>query len=212
MEPPESVRMLRAISRGAQMGPNDGWFGPAQTRYTWDWLVRLHGKDAAEGITKETFRGQESWFARLDRDKDGRITGDDLDWSDNAPYLRQLGLARQLGRPIDRDGNGKMSAEEWEAFFKQMAKDKGYVTPEDLRDALFPPPPPRVPGKEPSGPSPDTLLRGLFNGELGSLLAGPSVGQEAPDFTLKTNDGKQSYSLSEWRGKKPIVLIFGSFT
>src|SRR5262249_50598971 len=30
---PESVRMLMAISRGSPMGPNDGWFRPAPTRY-----------------------------------------------------------------------------------------------------------------------------------------------------------------------------------
>jgi EF hand len=208
---PESVRMLIAISRGSQMGPTDGWFGPAQTRYTWDWLARLHGK-AAEGITKEQFRGQESWFACLDRNKDGRITADDLDWSENSLYLRQLTQARQFARAIDRDNNGKITPEEWEAFFKKMAKDKGYATPEDLREALFPPPPPRPPGKEPMGPSPDTLLKGLFNGELGSMLPGPSVDQEAPNFTLKTADGKQAYSLSQWKGKKPIVLVFGSFT
>src|SRR5262245_12515179 len=211
-QPPESVRMLMAITRGSQMGPGDGWFGPAQTRYTWDWLVRLHGQDAAEGITREKFRGQESWFARLDRNRDSRVTADDLDWPDNSPYLRQPAQARQLARAIDRDGNGKVSAEEWEAFFKKMARDKDHITPEDLRDALFPPPPPRTPGKEPAGPSPETLLKGLFNGELGSMLPGPKVGQEAPDFTLKTADGKQTFSLSQWRGKKPIVLIFGSFT
>jgi Ca2+-binding EF-hand superfamily protein len=211
-QPPEAVRMLIAICRGSQMGPGDGWFGPAQTRYTWDWLVRLHGKDAAEGITKEQFRGPEKWFARLDRNKDGRITAEDLDWSDNSPYLRQLAQARQLARAIDRDSNGKISQEEWEAFFKKMAKDKGYVTPDDLRDALFPPPPPRQAGKEPMGPSAATLLKGLLSGELGSVFPGPNVGQQAPDFMLKTADGKQTYSLWQLRGNKPIVLVFGSFT
>ena len=209
---PESVRMLMAIARGSQMGPTDGWFGPAQTRYTWDWLVRLHGKESATGITREKFRGVDSWFARLDRDRDGRITAEDLDWSDNSPYIRQLALARQIARAIDRDGNSKMTAAEWEAFFKKMAKDKGHITPEDLRDALFPPPTQPDPSKMAARPTPEILLKGLFNGELGSLLPGPNVGQEMPDFTLKTNDGKQSYSLSQWKGKKPIVLVFGSFT
>src|SRR5689334_14553611 len=33
--PPEGVRMLLAILRGSRMEPDEGWFGPAQTRYTW---------------------------------------------------------------------------------------------------------------------------------------------------------------------------------
>jgi hypothetical protein len=207
-EAPEAMRMFFAIACGSQMGPNDGWFGPSQTRYTWDWLTRLHGKDAA-GIAKDKFRGKEGWFARLDRDKDGRITPDDLDWSDTSAYLRQSAQARQFARAMDRDGNGKVSAEEWEAFFKKMARDGGDVTADDLHAALFPP---RVPGKGQAGPSMTTLLMGLFSGELGSVFSGPKVGDEAPDFTLKTADGKQEYSPSRWRGEKPVVLIFGSFT
>lgn len=38
------------------------------------------------------------------------------------------------------------------------------------------------------------------------------VGELAPDFTLLTQDGKSKMSLSDSRGKKPVVLIFGSYT
>ncbi len=38
------------------------------------------------------------------------------------------------------------------------------------------------------------------------------VGGLAPDFKLKTKDGKQQIQLSAFRGKRPIVLIFGSYT
>lgn len=34
----------------------------------------------------------------------------------------------------------------------------------------------------------------------------------APDFALKTLDGTETIRLSDFRGKKPVVLIFGSFT
>jgi hypothetical protein len=211
-ESPEAVRMFLAITRGSQMGPGDGWFGPTQTPYTWDWLARRHGKDAADGITKDRFQGPEAWFARLDRDRDGRITPDDLDWSDASAYVRQSAMARQWARAMDRNGDGKVSAEEWEAFFKKAAGDGGALTPDDLRAALFPPPAPRRPGNAPSGPSAGTLLAGMFSGELGSIFEGPKVGEKAPDFTLKTADGKQEYSPSRWRGEKPVVLVFGSFT
>src|SRR5258708_6589413 len=47
--PPESVRMLNAILRGSQLGPGEGWFGPAQSRYTWDWLAKQCAVDPAKG-------------------------------------------------------------------------------------------------------------------------------------------------------------------
>ena len=45
----------------------------------------------------------------------------------------------------------------------------------------------------------------------------PKVGQMAPDFTLKVAggkapDGKEVIQLSSFRGKKPVVVIFGSVT
>ena len=38
------------------------------------------------------------------------------------------------------------------------------------------------------------------------------VGDAAPDFKLKTKDGSREVQLSSFKGKKPVVLIFGSFT
>lgn len=38
------------------------------------------------------------------------------------------------------------------------------------------------------------------------------VGDPAPDFTLKTLDGKSEVKLSSHRGQRPVVLIFGSYT
>ncbi|MDQ3621703.1 MAG: redoxin domain-containing protein [Verrucomicrobiota bacterium] len=38
------------------------------------------------------------------------------------------------------------------------------------------------------------------------------VGDEAPDFTLKTQDGAREVRLSSFRGKRPVVLVFGSYT
>jgi len=42
--------------------------------------------------------------------------------------------------------------------------------------------------------------------------AGPDVGQEAPDFSLQTMDGEKTVKLSDSRGRKPVVLIFASYT
>ena len=38
------------------------------------------------------------------------------------------------------------------------------------------------------------------------------VGDEAPDFELKSVDGKEMVRLSSFEGKREVVLIFGSYT
>ena len=40
----------------------------------------------------------------------------------------------------------------------------------------------------------------------------PKAGDMAPDFTLFDISGKNSVTLSDFRGKKPVALVFGSFT
>jgi len=37
-------------------------------------------------------------------------------------------------------------------------------------------------------------------------------GSPAPDFELKTIDGKKTVRLSSFRGTRPVALIFGSYT
>lgn len=39
-----------------------------------------------------------------------------------------------------------------------------------------------------------------------------NVGDPAPDFSLWTSDKKASVRLSSFRGQKPVVLVFGSYT
>ena len=40
----------------------------------------------------------------------------------------------------------------------------------------------------------------------------PDQGEHAPDFTLKSIDGRTQVTLSAFRDKQPVVLIFGSWT
>jgi peroxiredoxin len=40
----------------------------------------------------------------------------------------------------------------------------------------------------------------------------PKVGDVAPDFTLYDVNGQNRVSLSDFRGRKPVALIFGSYT
>ena len=40
----------------------------------------------------------------------------------------------------------------------------------------------------------------------------PKVGNTAPAFTLQAHDGKSETSLASFKGEKPVVLFFGSYT
>ena len=208
--PPEAVRMLVAIANGTWSKADGGWFGPCETRYTWSWLARLH-QTKDEGIAAKKFRGPASLFGRLDRDRDGVITPADLDWSERSPYLRQAALINRLFLRINSKRDGKITQDQWLAFFKSAARGKDHLAPDDLRDALLAAPPPTTfaPG---DAPTQAILIRGLFAGELGSLNEGPAVDRQAPDFTLKTADGKATYQLSKLLGTRPIVLVLGNYT
>lgn len=45
-----------------------------------------------------------------------------------------------------------------------------------------------------------------------SIDKAPQVGEVAPNFVLKSIDGSQETELSSFHGKRPVVLIFGSYT
>jgi hypothetical protein len=40
----------------------------------------------------------------------------------------------------------------------------------------------------------------------------PKAGDLAPDFTLFDISGTEPITLSDFRGKKPVALVFGSYT
>ena len=211
----EVVEMVSAIVlRGSDMGPNDGWFHASQARYDWKWLAARYDKNHDGKITEDEFPGPPELFERLDRDRDGKLTAADFDWTERSPYMRQLMQAGMMLRALGSDNGGKITQEDWERIFRRLSKGKGFVTPEDLRDLMYPPqpePPKGAPPPQQGDPSQLVLLKGLLDGDLGSPFPGPQVGQRAPAFRLKTYDGGREIALSDLRGK-PVVLVFGSFT
>jgi hypothetical protein len=209
---PEIVEMFAAIASGSHMGPGEGWFHAGQSRYGWQWLAARHGIAPDGSIARKDFRGPTALFDRLDRNRDGVLNAGDFDWSDRSAFLGEQQKSANLFRLFDADSNGQISREEWDALFMRAARGKDYLSQDDLREALFPPPPPRMPRQANDGPTPVVLFLGLLEGELGSMWEGPKVGQRAPDFTRPTHDGKRRVRLSEFRGHKPVVLVFGSFT
>lgn len=211
-EAPEAVRMLIDISHGSQMLPGEGWFGPARSKYSLDWLLAQHQSENGKPLAADDFRGLPHWLARIDRNKDGMVTPDDLDWSDRNPWVQRANVVTRFFRRMDPDADGLVSEGEWNGFFRRVAQGQDAITPDDLIDALLAGtggPSGFAPGDEPSR---NVLLRGLIAGEIGSLKEGPNVGDTAPDFDLKTHDGRESIRLADLLGKQPIVLTFGNFT
>ncbi len=210
---PEWLDMLAAILDDEPMSASFGWFRTAvsQTRYDWSAMRKRFDRDGDGRITRGEFPGGDASFARVDRDHDSVLTAADFDFSGSA--LTPTPGAMVYSR-LDRDANGKVTREELEAFFKNTDRDGlGFLSLSDLQEAFSMPTVRSSTRPAGSGlPSKATLVRGLFRQEIGSLQPGPKLDESAPDFTLKTNDGKAEITLSKLVGPKPVVLIFGSFT
>ncbi len=207
---PEAVRMLIAILNDSFAGADSGWFGPAQTRFTWGWLAERCGSEPGKGISRNKVSGPDEWFKLLDRNKDGRITASDLDWSERNPEIQMMQMASRVFRKLNTGGNGKLTKDELLKFFEIAAKGKESLSPDEFREALMGGMSgPFMPGDAPTRAQ---LVRGLYAGELGSMHEGPQLGQPAPDFTLKTVDGKETVQFSKVIGPKPVVLVLGNFT
>jgi len=206
---PEAVAMYLVIAGGGQLDGTNGWFGPAASRFSWEWLAKQNGIAPDQPLKKEAFRGDEKIFAQLDRDHDGIISGFDLDWSDSNPWVRQSYMVNRMFRRIDPGGDGNLTKEEWQLFFEKVAGEDDFFRFEQLRDALIPPGNGFLPGDEPGK---ETLIQGLMSGEIGSLQEGPSINDAAPDFELKPLAGGDLVRLSDRIGRKPVVLVFGNFT
>jgi hypothetical protein len=204
-------QMLLAIFKG-DMGPGGGWFKPSQTRYDWEWVLE-HLDPARRGAISAKNSGLPSArFDRLDRDGDGMLTRADFDWSAGSPLAQKTMMARTFLMRADDDRDNKLSQKEWNALFQKMANGEKDIDLESVRKLIFPAMPPRPKGPPSDMPSTATLLKGFYRGELGSPFPGPSLGDFAPDFTLPGHDGMNKIRLRSYRGHKPVVLVFGSFT
>jgi Ca2+-binding EF-hand superfamily protein len=192
-------------------GQAGGWYHASQSRYTWEWFASRFDVNADGAILRAEFAGPVAAWERLDRDHDGVIAAADFDWSERSAWYQ---MARQGSRRfdmIDSDGNGRITAEEWQAFFAVVADEKDHLTNDDLRDAMF------IDAERPRArfaKFADRVdrLKVILNGDIGSMFEGPELGAPAPDFTLATHDRRGVVKFADYRGNKPVVLIFGSFT
>jgi EF hand len=210
---PELLEQIRSNFSTAPRtsGSPGGWYHPSISRYTWQWFASRFDGNGDGTILRAEFTGPAGAWERLDRDHDGVIVATDFDWSERSAWYQ---MARQGSRRfdmIDSDANGRITAEEWQAFFTVVADGKDHLTNDDLRDAMF------INAERPRSrfaTFADRVdrLKVILNGDIGSMFEGPSLGAPAPDFTLTSQDRQGVMRLSEHRGKQPVVLIFGSFT
>ena len=97
-----------------------------------------------------------------------------------------VSIARLIMRLIDLNEDKWISIEEYNKFFANLDQNKdGFVNEKEITD---------------------------FMKKKQEDESGPTVGEEAPDFELRTLEGDRVVKLSDFRGKKPVVLIFGSYT
>lgn len=221
---PEWGDMAIAIMKGERMRVGMGWWRATAKRYDWNWLKARFDGDGNGQIDESELSvpglNPTPLFARLDRDLDGRVTPADLEAVEPGmmplnPAAMPAIMANYLFYRLDHDSNGRVTLEEIAAFFAAAdGEDLGFLTPEDLRAAIDDPAERQARSQPQSGgePTSSEMLRMLLSGQLGWLESGPELGSEAPDFSLPTHDGAKSVALSASRGKKPVVLIFGSFT
>ena len=66
---------------------------------------------------------------------------------------------------------------------------------------------PKAAAPNSTGLRPEQVMREMGHGE-GRL----SPGDPAPDFQLNYLHSKESIRLSQFKGKKPVALVFGSYT
>ena len=212
---PEWAEMLIAMLKREPINLGVGWFQPGVPKYDWKWLAAKLDVNKDGLISKDELPQDapypEMFLSRLDRDGDGELRSADFDFFSRQPLTTPQMLSRFLSAVIDTDSNGRITPEELQNWLKGADKDKaGFLTVDDVLDDFN-----RAIADLNSGgddmPSPDKMLSMFFRGELGVWGAGPKPGEDAPDFTLPTHDGKETITLSKSRGK-PVILIFGSFT
>jgi Iodothyronine deiodinase/EF hand len=213
-EHPEWLAMLVDIFvKGDQMSGDDGWFrkGKMQTRFDWKSTRARFDKDGDGSVSRAEFPGTAADFARLDRNRDSKLNAADFDFATSPPGAA---LGSQLFREVDRDANGNVTRGEFDAFFEGVDSGAvGFVSLDEFRQVFdVPPMTLHQATVGPRGLTRETFLKCFIRRELGPFAPGPRLDEPAPDFTLRTDDGRESVTLSKVVGAKPVVLVFGNFT
>ncbi len=210
-----AVKRIYQTYHGLNWPPRGGEQNPFQ----WDRVAARFDLNHDGAISPKELNAPREWFERLDRNRDGQLTKDDFDWAPDSAIEKQTRTARQSFRAFDADGNGRLTAEEWQEAFAKVTKGKEFLTDEDFAKVLYPAATVnragaarRPGGRGRSNTTPFLRIQRFMEQGMPWHTEGPGVGDPGPDFVLSTPDKKQTVRLSDFRNKKPVVLSFGSFT
>ena len=205
----------------------------------WNYLKRKYDADGDDVVSKVEYDRGEEQFKRLDRNGDGQLTSEDVARG-RAGRMAQQVLARyfqaddnrrelkfeEIGQAFakaDTDKDSALSLAEF-TFLTEAAPQRGGRVPPagTLYRALV-----SAVDTDESGSVSQAELEAFFKandsnddgvwtmgrrGRRDLHATGVKEGTVAPDFTLKPPGGGNSVTLSSFRGKRPVALIFGSYT
>ena len=170
--------------------------GPAQ-------LFERQDKNKDGFLQKDEIpRRLQARFAKMDINNDGKISRAELQKA--AGGNRGAGNIAGLFRRFDTNKDGKLTKDELKNAPQALRKlDRNKDGTIDRREARA--------GQRPGRSSrPGEVNTPPARGERRQTNL--KVGDMAPDFTLPDLTGKNEITLSSFRGKKPVVLIFASYT
>lgn len=201
----------------------------------WKHLRARYDKDKDGKITPLEYPRGKQRFTNFDRDRDGNLTAKDFPEGKHFNGFSP-GMLRRADRDrdgvvtkaewkgmvgmLDADGNGKITskefgriagpamAEKWDLML--LSFDQDLDGDFDLEDcaAMF-----NDCDLDSDGRIVDKELAGWKWSGPRSNRRAPKVGAIAPDFELpRLDDEEKSIRLSSFRGKRPVALIFGSYT
>ncbi len=109
---------------------------------------------------------------------------------------------------FDKDKDGKISKDEFpgraERFDRVDENQDGFIEKSEINK--------RPPGGGGRGSSMGPPSGGRPPGFPAREDKGPKVGDIAPSFKLASLDGKEEFELKTFKGTRPVVLLFGSYT
>lgn len=132
---------------------------------------------------------------KYDADKNGRLTGKEIP-----------AMVKQRLHQVDLDSDGQISAHEIDQFpagaIARLLGSDNRRAPTRNRGGVV-----NTPGRKGvEGEIYAPAAREEFDPEI------LKIGDSVPDFTLERYDNKGAVTLSDYEGKKPVVLVFGSIT
>lgn len=154
-----------------------------------EWKAHLDGLASKDGgVDMEKLAKNMPRMGRRGNRRGGRPQGGQQGREPGQVSERQLQF---IARLFDTDQDGEVTLSELTVWFAKVDKNQDGILGKD-----------ELPAQR---------QRGRQGNQAGS--GAPVAGQVAPDFELPwLKDKKKTVRLSSFRGKKPVALIFGSYT